>query len=88
MIIKQTVIPRKTSSAVNLGVGCISSVWFPNVEIKSQKTQKELKLKDFTDKPNNKSAGDTKQDHCSNRKIKPEIFLFDPYITGQTTDPG
>ncbi len=48
---------------------------------------KKIDLKESSDKPKDKCAEQTEQDHCNNWKIKPEIFLFDPDVAGQSTDP-
>ena len=45
-------------------------------------------LPEFADKPEDKCNQYTKQDHRYDRKIKPEVFFFDPDITGQAADPG
>ena len=47
----------------------------------------DFESKEFPNNPNDKSAEQTEQDHCNNRKIKPEIFFFDSYITGKPPDP-
>ena len=47
----------------------------------------DLVLKKLSDKPNDKSAEQTEQDHCNNRKIKSEVFLFNSNVPGQATDP-
>jgi len=35
----------------------------------------------------NDSNNQTKNDHCSNGKVKSKVFSFDPDITRQSADP-
>ena len=39
------------------------------------------------DNGNHDSEQNTEKNHRSNREIEAEIFFFDPYIAGQSTDP-
>jgi hypothetical protein len=44
--------------------------------------------KNSFDDLNDNSEAQTKNDHGGNRKIEPEIFLFDPYISWQVAYPS
>jgi hypothetical protein len=45
-------------------------------------------MEEFIKEPYNKADDNAEQDHGGDWKVKPEVFLFNPYITGKPSNPG